>query len=88
MKKVLLLAAFGVAGMMSANTTSLTSTSNQNPNINTNDLVSLLCVTTIYRVNADGSQTVIKTDVSLQPDERSCRLHAQIVLMDAQLAAE
>lgn len=88
MKKVLLLAAFGVAGMMSAKTTSQNSTSNQSLLTSTNHQVNLLCVTTIYRIYADGSQTVVKTDVSIQPDEKFCRLHAQIVLMDAQLAGQ
>jgi len=82
------MAAITCAGLVSANS----SVSNSLPEkkIETQKLIKQTkyflgtCVVTIYRENADGSTTVVKTDVSLQPSAEACNTHAQIVLMDAQ----
>lgn len=90
MKKILVIAAFGVAGLMSASTGAETTKSAEKMGttqkfVKKTQFFLGTCVVTIYRQNADGSTTVVKTDVSLQPSEAACNTHAQIVLMDAQL---
>ena len=90
MIKMLVIAAIGVAGFMSAATGTENAKSSEKMSTNQQFVKKTqfflgTCVVTIYRQNADGSSTVVKTDVSLQPSQEACNSHAQIVLMDAQL---
>ncbi|UFH31675.1 hypothetical protein LNP04_17170 [Chryseobacterium sp. C-71] len=71
MKKLLLVAAFGAAGLVSASQENIkkvdVSFSSKT------EIVGGFCTITIYRNNADGSQSVVRQLTSYESSEEACQ---------------
>lgn len=78
MKKLLFVVALAVTGLMSAKDVKFDHSYESN-------IIGGWCEIRIYRINADGSRTLVDYSYTYEQSESACRAKSQLMLMAAEI---